>query len=190
MSLDDPNEEITSTSGTSVATISVQSSPPESPVMSPRSEAATTSVRVSNAVPSPSAQIVRYRRHVNVTPTGPQETMVSCFHRSPQLLPWIAVTTQSGLNGQDPHSRNFQSCNEWFRRGGQNCNDGKDDLSLCADVGATSCLDRVVHAFPVAGALPTICPCVDIFRSTKMSDESCGLGSPNPEDPNTAVRRR
>ena len=73
--------------GTSVEKISVQSSPPEPPVMSPRGEAATTSVRVSNAVPVPSAQTVRYRRHVNVTPTVPQETMVSCFHRSHQLLP-------------------------------------------------------------------------------------------------------
>ena len=48
---------------------------------------ATASVRVSNAGPAPSAQTVRYRRHVNVTHTVPQETMVSCFHRSHQLLP-------------------------------------------------------------------------------------------------------
>ena len=31
-------------------------------------------------------------------------------------------------------------------------------------VGATSCLDRVVHALPVAGALPTSFPCVYIFH--------------------------
>ena len=34
-----------------------------------------------------SAQTMRYRRHVNVTPTVPQETLVLCFHRSHQLLP-------------------------------------------------------------------------------------------------------
>ena len=81
------NGRTASTTGTSVETINVQSSPPESPVMSPRGEAATTSVRVSHAVPVPSAQSVRYRRHVNATPTVPQETLVSCLHRSHQLLP-------------------------------------------------------------------------------------------------------
>ena len=50
-------------------------------------EAATTSVRVSNAVSSPPAQTARYRRRAGVTPTVPQETLVSCFHRSHQLLP-------------------------------------------------------------------------------------------------------
>ena len=55
-------------------------------------------------------------------------------------------------------------------------------------VGATSCLDRVVHAFPVADARPTSCSCVNIISpgssrqrgatcSTKMSDESCGLST-------------
>ena len=48
-----------STSGSSVETISVQLSPPESAVMSPRGEAATTSFRVSVAVLVPSAQTVR-----------------------------------------------------------------------------------------------------------------------------------
>ena len=54
--------------------------------VSPSGEVAATSVRVSNAVPSPSAQTARYRRHVNVTPTVPQEALLSCFHRS-HLLP-------------------------------------------------------------------------------------------------------
>ena len=30
-------------------------------------------------------------------------------------------------------------------------------------VGATSCLDRVVHAIPAVDAFPTVSPCVDIF---------------------------
>ena len=89
----EPNEKslnngtTTSTNGTSVETIGVQSSPPESPVMPPRSEVATEFVRVSNAVvSSPPAQTARYRRNMSVTPTVPQETLVSCFHRSHQLL--------------------------------------------------------------------------------------------------------
>ena len=89
--LDDPNEEITeqwldSTSGASVETISAQSSPTESPVMSPRCEAANPCVRVSNAGLSPSAQTVKYRRLVNVTPTVPQKNLLPCFHRTSPLL--------------------------------------------------------------------------------------------------------
>ena len=97
----------------------VQSSPPESPVVSPRGEAPATSGRVSDAGPSPSGQTVRYGRQVNVTPTVPQETpccrasteAISCC-MVPTLFPcispvWSAVTTQNGLNEPDPHSRNY-----------------------------------------------------------------------------------
>ena len=77
-----------STSGTSVETISVQSSPPECPVMAPRGEAATTSVRVSNAVAVPSAQTVRYRRHVNVTPAVASTEDLSCC-----LVPTLSPCT-------------------------------------------------------------------------------------------------
>ena len=31
------------------------------------------------------------------------------------------------------HSSNFRSCSEWFGRGGQNCNDDKDDVFVSAD---------------------------------------------------------
>ena len=44
-----------------------------------------------------------------------------------------ARTTQSGLIVRDPHSSNFRSCSEWFKRGGQNCNDDKDDVFAPAD---------------------------------------------------------
>ena len=81
------NGTTTSTNGTSVETISFQSSPPESPMMSPRSEATTEFCRVSNAVSSPPAQTAMCRRSMSATPTVPQETLVSCFHRSHQLLP-------------------------------------------------------------------------------------------------------
>ena len=83
------NGRTASTSGTSVEMISVQSSPPESPVMSPRGEAATTSVRVSNAVPVPSAQIVRYRRHVNVTPAVPSRDPGVVLPQKPSVVAWF-----------------------------------------------------------------------------------------------------
>ena len=85
-------------------------------------------------------------------------------------------------------------------RGGQNCNDGKDDVSVCAD------LDRVVLAFPVADTLPTRCPCVDIFHVNLQDNveqrvrrkclvnrvDLVQLGGqvPNPSDPYTVVRHR
>ena len=133
-----------STNGTPVETTSVQSSPRESPVMFLGSEATTEFVRVSNAVSSPPAQTARYRCNMSVTPTVLQETLVLCFHRGQQLLPcssavsvyspvWIVGTTQSGLIERDPHSSNFRSCSEWFKRGGQNCNDDKDDVFVPAD---------------------------------------------------------
>ena len=37
-------------------------------------------------------------------------------------------------------------------------------MSPCADGGSNVLIDRVVHALPVADALPTISPCVDIFH--------------------------
>ena len=89
----DPNEEITEQWHDDLhewyicRDDSVQSSPPESPVMSPRGEATTEFFRVSNAVSSPRSQTARYRRHMSVTPTVPQETLMSCFHRSHQLSP-------------------------------------------------------------------------------------------------------
>ena len=65
---------LASTIGTHVQTINAQPSLTESPVMSPRGDGTATSVRVSNAV--------RYRRRVNVTPTVPQEALLSCLHSS------------------------------------------------------------------------------------------------------------
>ena len=70
----------------------------------------------------------------------------------------------------------------------------------------TSCLDRVVHAFPVADALPTGCPCVVPFHVDLRDSverrvrrkclvnrvDLVQLGGQvlNPKDPYTAVRRR
>ena len=81
------NGTTTSTVGTSVETICVQ--PPESPVMSPRSEATTEFVRVSNTVSSPPAQTVRYRRHVNVTPHGASRGLVVVLPQKPSVVAWF-----------------------------------------------------------------------------------------------------
>ena len=163
-----------STIGTSVETISVQSSPPESLVMSPRGEAATPSVRVSNAVPVPSTQTVRYRRHVNVTPKVPQETLVSCFHRSHQLLPGpnavsVYPTCLDSRHHVDSmhrtHIPGISRVATIFSGVVGKIATTARMMCLCVlMVGATSCSDRVVHALPVADARPTSCPCVDVFH--------------------------
>ena len=92
--VDDPNEEITEQWQDGLHEwyscrddqCSVKPTRISRDVSQKRRKEAPASVRVSNAMPVPSAQTVRYRRHVNVTPTVPQETLVSCFHRSHQLL--------------------------------------------------------------------------------------------------------
>ena len=76
-------------------------------------------------------------------------------------------------------------------------------------MGATSCLDRVVHAIPVVDALPTISPRVDIFHAdpshsrdsveprvrrkclmNRVDVVQLGGHVTNPEDPYTVVRDR
>ena len=69
VSLDEPNEEITEQWHDDLHEWS-----------------STEFVRVSNAVSSPPTQTARYRRNMSVTPTVPQKTLVSCFHRSHQLF--------------------------------------------------------------------------------------------------------
>ena len=160
-----------STSGASVETISAQSSPTESPVISPRCEAANSCVRVSNVGPSPSAQTVKYRRLpqcLKRTCCRASTEAISCC-LVPTLSPctspvWIAVTTQSGLIEQDPHSNNFRNCSKWFRRGGKIAKTAKVKCLYVLMVGATSCLDQAAHAFLVADAIPISCPCVEIFH--------------------------
>ena len=128
-----------------VETIILQSSPTETPVVYPRGESATTSVRVSDAVPSPSRPTARCRRHVNVTPTMPRastEAINCCL--LPRLFPgnslvWSSVTTRNRLKE-----------------------------------GATSCLDRVLHAPAVVGSLPTTSPCKDLSRQSIAQLRQCG----------------
>ena len=152
------NGKTASMTGTAVETISVQSSPPESPVMSPRSEATSDFVRVSSAASSLPAQTARNRRHVNVTPTVPQETLVSCFHRSHHLLPGSnAVSVYLTCLDCRHHARwthrtgpTFQQFPElqrivqaWWAKLQQRLR------MMCwylLMVGMTFCLDRAVHA--------------------------------------------
>ena len=78
---------------------------------------------------------------------------------------WIAVITQSGLIEQDPHSSNFWNCSKWFRRGGQNCKDVKDDVLLPADGwNNVFVLDRAVHVPHGADACLTNSSFVDTFH--------------------------
>ena len=160
-----------STSGTSVETISVQSSPTESPVMSPRCEAVNSCVRVSNARPSPSAQTVKYRRHLNVTPTVPQEDLLPCFHRSHQLLPGSnAVSVYLTCLDCRHHAK-------WTHRTGptfqqfpelqQMVQIAKTSRMMCwylLMVGITFCLDRAVHVPHGADACLTNSSFVDTFH--------------------------
>ena len=73
-----------STTGTHVETLIVQSSPPESPVVSLRSSRNVCSCVRRRSV---SVKTNSHRRHVNVTPIVPREALLSCLNRSHQLLP-------------------------------------------------------------------------------------------------------
>ena len=176
VSLDDLNEEITeqwqdtaSMTGTSVETISVQSSPPESPVVSPRSEATSDFVRVSSVASSLPAQTARYRRHVNVT-------LVSCIHRSHQLL--------HGSNDVSVYLTCLDCRHhaKWTHRTGKHipaitgvAANGSSVVGKIAAttrmmcwyllmVGITFCLDRVVHAPNGADACSAGSSFVDTFH--------------------------
>ena len=170
------NDRTDSTSGTSVETISVQSSPTESPVMSPRREAVNSCVRVSNAGPSPSAQTVKYRRHVNVTSTVPSRGPVAVFSQKPSVAAWIQrcfrVPHLFGL----PSSRKVDSSNRThipaisgIAANGSGMVDkiAKTSSMMCwylLMVGITFCLDRAVHVPHGADACLTNSSFVDTFH--------------------------
>ena len=121
--------------------------------------------------------------------------MVSWFHRRHQLLPAFKAVSvyltcldcRHHANWTQRTGPTFQEFPELQRMGqawwGKIATTASMMCLYVLMMGATSCLDRVVHAFPVADTPPTICPCVDIFHadfrqrgaacSTKMSDESC-----------------
>ena len=144
--------------------------------MPPRSEATTEFVRVLNAVSSPPTQTARYRRNMSVTPTVAQETLVSCFHRSHQLLPGSnAVSVYPHLFGL-PATRKVDSSNKTHipAISGVAAN-GSSVVGKIATttkmmrwhllmVGITFCLDRAVHAPHGADACSTNSSFVDTFH--------------------------
>ena len=153
----------TFTYGTSAETISVQSSPPESPV------------RVSNAASSPPAHTARCRRHVNVSPSVPQETLVSCFHRSHQLLPGSNAVSvyltcldcrhhAKWTHQTDPHSAISRVPANGSSVLGKIATTMTMVCWYLVMVGITFCLDRAVHAPSGADACPTNSSFVDTFH--------------------------
>ena len=115
--LDDPNEEITEQWQDGLHEWYIRRDdqcsvkPNRIPVMSPRCEASLDSVPVSNAGPSPSAQTVKYRRHVNVTPTVTSRGPVAVLPQKPSCVAWFqrcfCVPHLFGL----PSSRKVDSAN-------------------------------------------------------------------------------
>ena len=171
--LDDPNEEIPEQwppRWVHVETISVQLSPTEFPVVSPRGDAATTSVRVSKR------RFVSFRTNSEIsTPRecdsdsasrgpccGASTEAINCC-LVPTLFPctspvWSASTNQTHFQGISRAPTNGTSVV------GKIAKTGKMMCLQVLMVGATPCFDRMVHEFPVVDALPTTSPCVDIFH--------------------------
>ena len=203
---------IASTIGTHVETINAQPSPTESLVVSPRGDAAATSVRVSNAV--------RYRSHVNVTPTVPQEALLSCLHTSHQLLPGSNTVSVylTCLECRPP--RKMDSTDRTHIPGMSRAPTNvasvvgkvaKTAKMMCVYVlmlGIVSFVDHAVHAFPVDDALSTNSPCVDMFQLDRLQSQNrveqrvrktclmnrmdlVQLGGyvTNPEDPYTIAKK-
>ena len=75
------------------------------------------------------AQTVKYRRHVNGShQLLPGSNAVSVYLTCLDCRHHAKWTHRTG-----PHSNNFRNCSKWFRRGGQNCKDDKDDVLVLAD---------------------------------------------------------
>ena len=191
--MDDRNENngrTASTTGTRVETsVSVQSSRPlqfpivsqnlpprsESPVLSSRGEASATFARVSRAIPlptpsgnsqiSPPCDRLSVSRGLVSVPSK-KSSVVSRFQRCLRVSHLFGVPSPRKVN-----STNRTHIAGIFRAPTSGtCVVGK--IATAARmmrlyvlmVGATSCLDQVVHASPVADAIPISCPCVEIFH--------------------------
>ena len=138
-------------------------------MVSPRSEATSDFVRVSSVASSLPAQTARYRRHVNVT-------LVSCIHRSHQLL--------HGSNDVSVYLTCLDCRHhaKWTHRTGKHipaitgvAANGSSVVGKIAAttrmmcwyllmVGITFCLDRVVHAPNGADACSAGSSFVDTFH--------------------------
>ena len=138
-----------STSGTSVETISAQSSPTDPPVMSPRVGSSQSLCpcfkRRSVSVCTNSEVSTPRECDSNSASRGP----VAVLPQKPSVVAWFqrcfCVPHLFGLPSSRKVDSSNRNCRKWFRRGGQNCKDHKDDVLVPADVGKTFCLDRAVH---------------------------------------------
>ena len=122
------NGTTTSTNGTSVETISVQSNPPESPVMSPRGDAhhrVCSCLKRRFVSASTNSQISTPNECDSHSAARPQETLVSCVHRSHQLL--------HGSNAVSVYLTCLDCRHNGSSVAWQNCNDDKDDVFVPAD---------------------------------------------------------
>ena len=175
---DDPNEEITegrtaSTSGTSVETISVQSSPPES----------TSDVSQKRSSHHFCPCLLRHAG--SVTTNSEISTPRACDSHSasrddgvvlPQVVAWFQSCFRvSHVFGLQPPRKVDSTDRTHIPEICRAATNGSGVVGKIATtarmmclyvlmVGATSCLNQIVHAFPVADALPTSCPCVNIFH--------------------------
>ena len=168
------NGRTASTTGTQPeAPVSVQSSPPEPPVLPPRGEAAASFVPVSDAAPPPSGQTARYRRHVDGTfsvphvVVPPQKAISYCL--LPTLSPCISPVWSSVITQMDSENRiHIPEISRAPTNGtsvvGKIATTARMMCLRVLMVGVTPCLDRVLHAIPVFDALPTVSPSVDIFH--------------------------
>ena len=165
------------------------------------------------------SQTARYRHHVNVTLTVPQETLMSCFHRSHQLSPGSnAVSVYltcldcqapgkvDSSNGTHIPAISGDAANG-SKRGGQNCNDDKDDVFVPVD-GWNNVLSGPCYACAAWSVRPIIrlwTPFTSIpgtvvtiveqrvqrrFRRNRVDLVELGGQVTNPEDQDTAVRLR
>ena len=170
------NSKTASMIGTSVETISVQSSPPESPVMFPRSEATSDFVRVSSAASSPPAQNSQISTPREWDSHSAAGDVGVVFSQKPSVVAWFQrcfrVSHLFGL----PAPRKVDSSNRTHipAISGVAAN-GSSVVGKIATttrttrrhllmVGIAFCLDRVVHAPSGADACSTNSSFVDTFH--------------------------
>ena len=160
---------------TSVETISVQSSPPESPVVSPRSEATSDFVRVSSAGSTPPAQTARSTLRECDSHSSAGDVGV-VFSQKPSVVAWFPrwfrVSYLFGLRVPrkvDSSNRTHIPAISGVAANGS-CVVGKIATTtrmMCwylLMVGITFCLDRVVHAPSGADACSTNSSFADTFH--------------------------
>ena len=183
-----------------------------------RGEAATSSVRVSNAVPVPPGTNSQTPTPRECGPHSASRCPFVVLPQKPSIVAWfqhcLRVPHVFGLPSPRKVDSTDRTHNPGISRVATNVSGVVGNIAttarmMCLEVlmvGATSCLDRVVHAFPVADARPTCCSCVDIFhldlrdsveqrvrrKCLMKSVDLVQLGGqvPNLKDPYTAVRRR